>query len=271
MAIYILFIVSLLAVVVAVVVELRYKAFSHLAANSLRATPARSAVVLRGLSSATGFARRRADKQPSSAKGPSEPAVAVVDVVVESAAVPSTHNDGPAAKTMANGSAWQDDAVLQIFKTDSLRQVLAAAPRELMARVNTKMSFFEDCTEASYLSSGGRAKFFRTVAQGFPELLDLLCSTDTRQTDKIKELQAELRFMSLCIISNKQHKVHLHEGLHEWFLGPMLEYLTFEASEGDRHDMGSLLTQVVPGYAITILGHDYTTGRARLRRYYIRP
>ena len=61
------------------------------------------------------------------------------------------------------------------------------------------------------VSHTGKAIFFRTLAAAFPELLDLLCSTDTAHTRSINKLFEALEFLSLCIISIKEsQKTHLH-------------------------------------------------------------
>jgi hypothetical protein len=76
------------------------------------------------------------------------------------------------------------------------------------------------------LSVSHRARFFRKLAAAFPELLDVICSTDARLADQIAKLQRSISFMCACIAeteSNGRNKIH--NLIHGWQLGPVMDLL----------------------------------------------
>ena len=172
-----------------------------------------------------------------------------------------------------------EDEFLSIFTQRALRQLLSDHSEmrvRLLTKVNKKVisyisdgaesswlsqvghncighnyignNYISDGAESSWLSQTRKAEFFRTLSDVFPELLDLLCSTDPGQTEKLEQLHASLQFLCWCILSLKDQKRHLHEAVHHCFQGPLMYYLTLDAGLADRRQVGRLLAMLVPAY-----------------------
>ena len=66
------------------------------------------------------------------------------------------------------------------------------------------MPFFEEANDSSYLSPDRKAKFFRQLMETFPELLDLMCSSDPAQQKRIVRLRESLQFMCINYLASKE-------------------------------------------------------------------
>ena len=113
-------------------------------------------------------------------------------------------------------------SMLSMLTEGSLHQIMHNRPGrkhmlKMLAKVNSAIApHVQESSNSSYLSQTRNAKFFRRLAAAFPELLDLVCSTDPRQTSKIAKLVWSLRFLSFCIASIKDQKGHLHTAVCFW-------------------------------------------------------
>ena len=53
-----------------------------------------------------------------------------------------------------------------------------------------------------------------------------------------------------------QHK-NAHTAVHEWSLGPLLEFLVLEADKEEHIDVGTLLLRIVPNYHNRVLLREF--------------
>ena len=88
------------------------------------------------------------------------------------------------------------------------------------------------------------------MPQAFPEVLDLLASTDESEKDKIEHLREALSFLCTCVTSLRERDQHLHTSVHEWIIAPLVHHLTLQASVNDRNALGQLLAMLVKGYQV---------------------
>ena len=98
---------------------------------------------------------------------------------------------------------------MQLLTAPSLKSLLVERNGrvnllQMLANANCHMPFFEDGKDSSYLSPTRKAKFFRRLMRAFPELLDLMCTTNPAQIDKILRLKESVQFMCINYLAAKE-------------------------------------------------------------------
>ena len=109
--------------------------------------------------------------------------------------------------------------------------------------------FLDHCNVHSFMSKKPQASFFRTLVEGFPEVLDIMCCLDDVSLPDINTLRKGLAFLARATEQiSKSQSPPLYATIRECDLGAIVAFLVTTASEYERKALGEVLAGLLKGY-----------------------